>query len=362
MNLSNMRARHPLAYVLVTSVLAITCYNVVPGETLIAMIIQTTAAATCVVALVALGDPKIIIFRINNYLTNQSSHNQKVSNEKLSNQNPRNEKTNIENTSDKKTSDEKSRNEKPSYGKDNGERVCRGRTGVTVIWVILIASGCGMAALFTEAAYEGWALTSASNLLNAGAAAASSPSTPSVASLFSSVFANACSHLASLGGFLLLCVATGIFEEALFRGVMFKGLASALRLNGTNQSLLGAALASSVVFGVLHISGGAPFSGSELVLPQLFAKTIQATLFGLIMAGLFVQWGSIWSVAALHAAFNALSEAPLFLLTGQVPLTYATGDPVDLIILAASAALLAPLAIHSAARLAASDHTSLSRI
>ena len=141
MNLSNMRARHPLAYVLVTSVLAITCYNVGPGETLIAMIIQTTAAATCVVALVALGDPKIIIFRINNYLTNQSSHNQKVSNEKLSNQNPRNEKTNIENTSDKKTSDEKSRNEKPSYGKDNGERVCRGRTGVTVIWVILIASG-----------------------------------------------------------------------------------------------------------------------------------------------------------------------------------------------------------------------------
>lgn len=372
-----MRARHPLAYVLVTSVLAITCYNVVPGETLIGMIIQTTAAATCVVVILALVEPQTITFKLHNSPTTQkscnenshgkNSHNQKFNNEKLSTQNSRNEKTNTqkksdEKLSDKKTSGEKSCNEKTSNGKDGGEKVRRGRAVAVVLWVILIACGCGVATLFTEAAHEGWAAILASNLLNAGEATLPTPSTPSVASLLSSVLANACSHPAALGGFLLLCVVTGIFEEALFRGVMFKGLASALRLNGSGHPLLGAALASSVVFGVLHISGGVPFSGSELAVAQLFAKAIQATLFGLIMAGLFAQWGSIWPVAALHAAFNALSEAPLFLLTGQVPLTYATGDPVDLIILAASAALLVPFAIRSAMRLAASDHAFRSQI
>lgn len=366
-----MRARHPLAYVLATSVLAITCYNVVPGETLIDMIIQTTAAATCVVVILALFDPQKIILQLHNSPTTQNSrnetshdktsHNQKLSTEKLSTQNSRNEKTitqkkSDEKLSDKKTSSEKSCNEKTSNEKGSGEKVRRGRIVATVLWVILIACGCGVATLFTEAAHEGWAVISAHNLLNAGEATLPTPSTSSIISLLSSALANACSHPAALGGFLLLCVVTGIFEEALFRGVMFKGLASALRLNGTSRPLLGAALVSSVVFGVLHISGGVPFSGSELVVAQLFAKAMQATLFGLIMAGLFAQWASIWPAAALHAAFNALSEAPLFLLTGQVPLTYATGDPVDLIILSVSAALLVPFAIRSVMRLAASDH------
>lgn len=377
MNLSNMRTRHPLAYVLVTSVLAITCYNVVPGETLTGMIIQTISAAACVVVILALFDPQTIILQLHNSPTTQNSrnetshdktsHNQKSSNEKLSTQNSRNEKTitqkkSDEKLSDKKTSGRKSCNEKTSNEKGSSEKVRRGRIVATVLWVILIACGCGVATLFTEAAHEGWAAISVNNFLNAGEATLPTPSTPSVASLLSSVLENACSHPAALGGFLLLCVVTGIFEEALFRGVMFKGLASALRLNGSGHPLLVSALASSVVFGVLHISGGVPFSGSELVVAQLFAKAMQATLFGLIMAGLFAQRGSIWPVAALHATFNALSEAPLFLLTEQVPLTYASGDPVDLIILAASAALLVPFAIRSAMRLAASDHTFRSQI
>ena len=159
--------------------------------------------------------------------------------------------------------------------------------------------------------------------------------------------------------FLLLCLATGAFEEALFRGIVFKGFAAALAKEGRNRPVLVAALVQALVFGLLHVTTStslAPAASGAVAAVQTAAKPLQAALFGFVMAGVFARTGSLWLLVGAHAAFNALSEAPLFVLTGSLPSTYATGQPADLAVLLATTVLLVPLAVSAARFLKRTDH------
>ena len=155
---------------------------------------------------------------------------------------------------------------------------------------------------------------------------------------------------------VVLCLVTGVFEEALFRGVMFKGFVRPLATSRHAKPLLRAAVVSSCVFGVLHVSGEVPVSGfDEVVTAQVVLKPLQAALFGFVMAGVFARSRNLWLTCGLHAAFNALSEGPLFLASGYLPATDLTGSVADAVLLAVGSVLLVPAAVKAKAWLVASS-------
>ncbi len=154
---------------------------------------------------------------------------------------------------------------------------------------------------------------------------------------------------------LALAVLPAVLEEALFRGVMFRGFACAFEASGRANPLLWAAAVSAGVFGVLHVSGGSPAVPSDaVVLAQVVLKPVQAALFGFVMAGVFARSHNLWLACGLHAAFNALSEGPLFLASGYLPATYLTGSVADAVLLAVGSVLLVPAAVKAKAWLVAS--------
>lgn len=146
--------------------------------------------------------------------------------------------------------------------------------------------------------------------------------------------------------FLAICLTTGVFEEGLFRGVMSRGLSDALRREKSKHPELEGALISAAIFGLLHTVGapGSELAG-EVAVVQLALKAVQAFLFGFVMSAVLSSTGSLWPGIALHVGFDVISLGPAFLVTAQMPTTYATGNPIDLAVLLVSVVLLVPLAI-----------------
>ncbi|MBQ9067867.1 MAG: CPBP family intramembrane metalloprotease [Eggerthellaceae bacterium] len=147
--------------------------------------------------------------------------------------------------------------------------------------------------------------------------------------------------LPSVVVFAAMLCATALFEEALFRGLLFEGFAKTFETMGTkNNALLAAAATSSLVFGILHVTSdlGSLFRLTAYV--QAVGKIAECTLFGLIMCAVYVKTRSIWLCVVLHACFDLLSEVPIFLVTGVQTSTYLTGSPMDLAIVAVAALVL----------------------
>lgn len=146
--------------------------------------------------------------------------------------------------------------------------------------------------------------------------------------------------------FLVLCALTGLFEEVLFRGIVFDGFAKAFQSSQAKQPALRAAVLSAVIFGALHMggvdpSGAVPLDGVAAV--QLVFKPLQAAFFGFIMAALYYKTQNLWLIVGTHALYNVFSEGPLVLFAGYLPTSYITGNPYDLLILVVSMIFLVPL-------------------
>lgn len=157
-----------------------------------------------------------------------------------------------------------------------------------------------------------------------------------------------------VGGGILLCLLTGVFEEGVFRAVALDALMPAFK--PSRHRVLLAALVSSALFGMLHISMGEVSSLADpIMVAQACIKPLQAGLFGLFMAALFMRSRNLWVVAGVHGAFNVLYTGPA-LLSG-VPDTYVTGSPVDLVLLVATTALLVVPAIVAGKSLLAVEKT-----
>ena len=116
--------------------------------------------------------------------------------------------------------------------------------------------------------------------------------------------------------------------------------------------MLRAALVSAVLFGALHVSLGEAASAVQaadlVAVAQAACKPVQAALFGLFMAAMYFGTRNLWTLVAVHAAFNFLYAGPQ-LLAGNLQQTYVTGDPIDFVLLAVSTVLLLPAA-HAAFR------------
>ncbi|OUO91123.1 hypothetical protein B5F40_04310 [Gordonibacter sp. An230] len=147
----------------------------------------------------------------------------------------------------------------------------------------------------------------------------------------------------------LLCLLTGVFEEGVFRVLALDALG--LACGSDSRGRVRAAFASAALFGLLHVSVGDVASASGVVsCAQLLLKPVQAGLFGLFMAAMYLRMRNLWTLAGVHAAFNLLSAGPL-LLGGGVLQTYVTGSGSDLALLAVTTALLVPAAIAAVVRI-----------
>lgn len=141
--------------------------------------------------------------------------------------------------------------------------------------------------------------------------------------------------LASLLEVLALCVFVGVFEEGLFRLVLLGGLLS--RHGATRNGLLASAIASSVVFGAMHVTEFAAGWLDPLTLLQMLLKTAQAGILGLLLCAVLVRTHSFWGVALLHCLMNFLLFVPVVLAGGEdsLDLSYvseAAGGPEALMI------------------------------
>ena len=150
-----------------------------------------------------------------------------------------------------------------------------------------------------------------------------------------------------IAAFVVMCLCTGVFEEFLFRGILFYTVNEGFKEK--KHSFIKAAVVTSVLFGLFHISSSS--STTEVIdtvmLVQAFLKPVQAALFGFIMTALFVCTKSLWPLALLHALNNLIMQLPQVLFTGSITTTYLSGSAYDLFGLCITTLLYVPLLVVS---------------
>ncbi len=147
--------------------------------------------------------------------------------------------------------------------------------------------------------------------------------------------------LAVCAGFAVLCLLTGVYEEAFLRVLGMNLFEGAFRDRGLSRrgALLAAALATSALFALLHMgvpsadAGGAGWA-------QVALRFVQTFSFAMSMAALFASAGRLAPCAVAHAGFDLLYLGPSFTLEP----TYGSGLPGETVLLAVTAALLAGVA------------------
>ncbi len=94
--------------------------------------------------------------------------------------------------------------------------------------------------------------------------------------------------------YVLVVLGAALGEELFFRGIVFAGLRGSM-------SLWPAALISSVLWGLLHLSGGN------------LGVVVILVVFGLFLAWLYERTGTIWAGIVAHGLNNAIAVTFLFL-------------------------------------------------
>ncbi|MCD8316870.1 MAG: CPBP family intramembrane metalloprotease [Eggerthellaceae bacterium] len=166
-----------------------------------------------------------------------------------------------------------------------------------------------------------------------------------------------------LQGLLLLVgisATTAIYEEAMFRGIFvpclfvkFRDWQASSKVRPASllkNPWLMSALVSAVIFGLLHLLGSdfaevaAPEDALSVFLMALsgILKFVQSGLFGFVMAAIFMDMRSIWVPTLIHGLFNFCYFLPEILIYGELPTTYLSADPVNLVILAVTVIILIP--------------------
>lgn len=101
-------------------------------------------------------------------------------------------------------------------------------------------------------------------------------------------------RIPGFGTIALLAILIGVFEETLFRGVLFHGLRQRLGPGA-------AVVMSALLFGGFHLVNAV--FGQSLFLTVIQIAT--ATALGLFLAAIVLQTRTIWPAVALHALWDA---------------------------------------------------------
>ncbi len=115
-------------------------------------------------------------------------------------------------------------------------------------------------------------------------------------------------HLTMLLVILLFNLLVGLFEETLFRGIVFHGLRQA-------HGLWFAILASALLFGLFHLVNLAIGQDWHITLFQV----VNATALGMFFCAIVLQSGNLWPAIILHAIWNSYAMAGQLAVT-ELPL------------------------------------------
>lgn len=124
--------------------------------------------------------------------------------------------------------------------------------------------------------------------------------------------------ISSLLSTAILCLFVGIFEEALFRGLIFNSLL--LKRGDTKKGIYIAMFLASLIFGIVHILP-VFISGAFLdpiILLQSLLKTIQTGMCGFLLAAIYLKTGSLWGIAFIHGLNDFLLMVWGNMLSGAV--------------------------------------------
>ncbi|MGL4605842.1 MAG: CPBP family intramembrane glutamic endopeptidase [Eubacteriaceae bacterium] len=138
-------------------------------------------------------------------------------------------------------------------------------------------------------------------------------------SLLKSRYALVLGFLIGLGalpsvGSLVLALFVGVFEESLFRGILFDSLL--LRLGETRKGIIQAAILSSFIFGFSHVYLDF-FKGNAITVNFVLLallKTVETGMFGFFLAALYLKTESIWGISLIHGLFYSFSIEPSLLI------------------------------------------------
>lgn len=99
--------------------------------------------------------------------------------------------------------------------------------------------------------------------------------------------------------YFMLCITVGLFEESLFRGVVFQGI---LRKTGnTHKGIWGAIIVSSIIFGAVHVytyivGGSLDLTG----IIESIGKILQTGAIGVLLAAVYLKTKNLWATALVH--------------------------------------------------------------
>ncbi len=114
-------------------------------------------------------------------------------------------------------------------------------------------------------------------------------------------------------GAVLFCLAIGIMEECMYRGLVLGGFLSVF--GGNKKTLLIAIVVASYIFGRAHITG---YDFSEpLVGLQSVLKVVQTFMFGVVMAAAALHSKSFFGVSIFHALNDFLYLGFPAILAGE---------------------------------------------
>jgi membrane protease YdiL (CAAX protease family) len=98
-----------------------------------------------------------------------------------------------------------------------------------------------------------------------------------------------------------LLALVGVYEEALFRGVLLDTLLG--RLGRTRRGLMASALACSLLFGFSHVLPSllvGDVSSADTIV-QAVLKTLQAGMMGMLFCAIVLRSNSLWPSVVVHA-------------------------------------------------------------
>ena len=142
-----------------------------------------------------------------------------------------------------------------------------------------------------------------------------------------------------------ICILTGIYEELLFRGVLFGSLRLYYGESGSPSAhlLTRAVVVQALVFALAHVMGGIirTMQQPDMIAILQIAVWIMGTfLFGIVMAKLLENTHRIAINCILHAIYDFVLFAPLAFAAGILRTEAITGSPADLAVFAIQALIL----------------------
>lgn len=99
--------------------------------------------------------------------------------------------------------------------------------------------------------------------------------------------------------YFIFCITIGLFEESLFRGVIFQGF---LRKTGnTRKGIWVAIITSSIIFGAVHVYTyliGGSYDLTGII--ESIGKTLQTGAIGVLLAAVYLKTNNLWAIALVH--------------------------------------------------------------